>query len=79
MHDLTVLRNSVLTSGEDIYQQLSSSVEVVADGLSAQIRSSLKRLQVACTLPSLETLVDRGQELGLNHEKTTFLVLNLIC
>jgi hypothetical protein len=58
MHDLTVLRNSVLTSGEDIYQQLSSSVEV-ADGLSAQMRSSLKRLQVACTLPSHETLVDR--------------------
>jgi hypothetical protein len=60
-HDLTVFRNSVLTSGDDIYQQLTVNVEVV-DGLSAQMRSSLKRLQVACTLPSHETLVDMGQE-----------------
>ncbi len=60
-HDLTVLRNSVLTSGNDIYQQLTVNVEVV-DGLSAQMRSSLKRLQLACTLPSHENLVDMGQE-----------------
>jgi hypothetical protein len=59
-HDLTVLRNSVLTSGDDIYQQLTVNAEVV-DGLSAQMRSSLKRLQVACTLPSHENLVDMGQ------------------
>jgi hypothetical protein len=60
-HDLTVLRNSVLTSGDDIYQQLTVNVEVV-DGLSAQMRSSPKRLQVACTLSSHENLVDLGQE-----------------
>jgi hypothetical protein len=49
---------------------MSSSVEV-ADGLSAQIRSSLKRLQVACTLPSHETLVDRGQEWLDERQKET--------
>ena len=70
MHDLTVLRNSVPTSGEDIYRQLSSSVEVT-DGLSAQMRSTLKRLQVACTLPSHETLVDRGQEWLDERQKET--------
>jgi hypothetical protein len=75
-HDLTVLRNSVLTSGEDIYQQLSSSVEV-ADGLSAQMRSSLKRLQVACTLPSHETLVDRGQEWLDERQKETEAMIRL--
>jgi hypothetical protein len=76
MHHLTVLRNSVLTSGEDIYQQLSSSVEV-ADGLSAQIRSSLKRLQVTCTLPSHETLVDRGQEWLDERQKETEALIRL--
>jgi hypothetical protein len=60
-HDLIVLRNSVLTSGEDIYQQMTANVEVI-DGLSTQMRSSLKILQVACTLPSHENLVDLGQE-----------------
>jgi hypothetical protein len=49
------------TSGDDIYQQITVNVEVV-DGLSAQMRSSLKRLQVACTLPSHENLVDLAQE-----------------
>ncbi len=76
MHDLNVLRNSVLTSGEDIYQQLSSNAEV-ADGLSAQIRSSLKRLQVACTLPSHETLVDRGQEWLNERQKQTEALIRL--
>jgi hypothetical protein len=60
-HDLTVLRNSVLTSDDDIYQQLTVNAEVV-DELSAQMRSSLKRLQLACTLPSHENIVDMEQE-----------------
>jgi hypothetical protein len=74
MHDLTVLRNSVLTSGED--KQLSSNAEV-ADGLSAKIRSSLKRLQVACTLPSHETLVDLGQEWLDERQKETEALIRL--
>jgi hypothetical protein len=39
---------------------LTFNAEVV-DGLSAQMRTSLKRLQLACTLPSHENIVDIGQ------------------
>jgi hypothetical protein len=59
-HDLTVLRNSVLSSKDDIYQQLTVNAEVV-EGLSSQLRTSLKRLQIATTLPSHEKIVAMGQ------------------
>jgi hypothetical protein len=75
-HDLTVLRNSVFTSGEDIYQQMIVNAEVV-DGLSPQMRSSLKRLQVACTLPSHESLVDLGQEWLDNRQAETEALIRL--
>jgi hypothetical protein len=68
MHDLTVLRNSVLTSGEDIYQQLSSSVEV-ADGLSAQMRSSLKRLQWRALSPVTKPSLTADKSGSTNDKK----------
>jgi hypothetical protein len=40
---------------------MTANVEVI-DALSAQMLSSLQRLQVACILPSHENLVDLGQE-----------------
>jgi hypothetical protein len=41
------------------------------------MRSSLKRLQVACTLPSHETVVDRGQEWLDERQKETETLIRL--
>ncbi len=41
------------------------------------MRSSLKKLQVACTLPSHETLIDRGQEWLDERQKETEALIEL--
>ncbi len=54
-YDLEVLRNSVFSAGRDIPQQLQSSVEVTG-GISSHLRSTLRRLRDATTLPDLNQL-----------------------
>jgi hypothetical protein len=60
-HDLSVLRNTVFSAGDDLHFQMQDNGEI-AEGLSTQLRPSLKRLKEVNTLPSWNDLVDGGQE-----------------
>jgi hypothetical protein len=60
-HDISVLRNTVFSTGEDLHFQMQDNKEI-AEGLCTQMRNSLKRLKEANTLPSWNDLVDEGQE-----------------
>jgi hypothetical protein len=61
IHDLDALRSTALSAGDDIPAQLRSSAEVV-DGLSSHLRSTLRRLQKATTLPDYDNLADIDQD-----------------
>jgi hypothetical protein len=54
-YDLDVLRNSTFSAGRDIPQQLQSNAEVT-EGISSHLRSTLRRLREATTLPDLNQL-----------------------
>jgi hypothetical protein len=60
MYDLEILRNTVSSSGDDIEDQLRNSSDAV-DGLSSQLKKTLKKLETLCVLPNLYELADMEQ------------------
>jgi hypothetical protein len=60
MHDLSVLRNTVLSTGLDLDFQIRDNKES-AEGLCSQLRSTLKRLKEVNDLLSWDKLLDGGQ------------------
>ncbi len=60
-YDLEILRNTVSSSGDDIEDQLRNSSDAV-DGLSSQLKKTLKKLETLCALPNLYELSDMEQE-----------------
>ena len=60
-YDLEILRNTVSSSGDDLEDQLRNSSDAV-DGLSAQLKNTLKKLETLCTLPNLYELADMEQD-----------------
>jgi hypothetical protein len=59
--DLEILRNTVSSSGDDLEDQLRNSSDAV-DGLSSQLKKTLKKLETLCALPNLYELADMEQE-----------------
>jgi hypothetical protein len=62
MHDLSVLRNTVVPTGLDLQFQIQDNKES-AEGLCSQLRSTLKRLKEVNDLPSWDKMIDGGQEM----------------
>jgi hypothetical protein len=60
-YDLEILRNTVSSSGDDLEDQLRNSSDAV-DGLSSQLKKTLKKLETLCALPNLYELADMEQE-----------------
>ncbi len=61
IHDLEALKSTALSAGDDIPAQLRTSAEVV-EGLSSHLRSTLRRLQKATTLPDYNNLANMDQD-----------------
>ena len=60
-YDLEILRNTVSSSGDDLEDQLRNSSDAV-DGLSNQLKKTLKKLEAICTLPNLFELAEMNQD-----------------
>jgi hypothetical protein len=60
-YDLEILRNTVSSSGDDLEDQLRNSSDAV-DGLSSQLKKTLKKLETLCALPNLYELADMEQD-----------------
>jgi hypothetical protein len=60
-YDLEILRNTVSSSGDDLEDHLRNSSDAV-DGLSSQLKKTLKKLETLCALPNLYELSDMEQE-----------------
>ncbi len=61
MYDLEILRNTVSSSGDGLEDQLRNSSDAV-DGLSSQLKKTLKKLETLCALPNLYEIADMEQE-----------------
>ena len=61
MYDLEILRNTVSSSGDDLEDQLRNSSDAV-DGLSSNLKKTLKKLETLCVLPNLYEIADMEQE-----------------
>jgi hypothetical protein len=62
-HDLSVLKNTIFSTGLDLDFQIRDNKEIT-EGLCSQLRSTFKRLKGANDFPSYDKLVDGGgQEL----------------
>ncbi len=61
-HDLEALKSTAFSAGNDIPAQLRTSSAEVVDGLSSHLRSTLRRLQKATSLPDYDNLADMDQE-----------------
>ena len=60
-YDLEILRNTVSSSGDDLEDQLRNSSDAV-DGLSNQLKKTLKKLETLCELPNLFELAEMNQD-----------------
>jgi hypothetical protein len=60
-YDLEIPRNTVSSSGDDLEDQLRSSSDAV-DGLSTQLKKTLKKLETLCALPNIFELADMNQD-----------------
>ena len=61
MYDLEILRNTVSSSGDDLEDQLRNSSDAV-DGLSSNLKKTLKKLETLCVLPNLYEIADMEQD-----------------
>ena len=60
-YDLEILRNTVSSSGNDLEDQLRNSSDAV-DGLSNQLKKTLKKLETFCKLPDTFELAEMSQD-----------------
>ncbi len=58
---MEILQNIVSSSGDDLEEQLRNSSDAV-DGLSSQLKKTLKKLETLCTLPNLYELAGMQQD-----------------
>ena len=70
LYDLEILRNTVSSSGDDLEDQLRNSSDAV-DGLSSQLKKTLKKLETLCALPNLYELGDMEQGARRDRRQTS--------